>query len=138
MPKAQLIQAIVGEDTYLAEAALERLLAATVGAERQDSLRVLYGDEAKWEDVVAAARSGSLFARSRAVVVRRAELLKYAWAPQDDEAGGEAKGKSKAKTDSDPVEGYLESPAPDATLILMAAKPDKRRRPWKALLAKAE
>jgi DNA polymerase-3 subunit delta len=138
MPKAHKVQAIVGEDTYLAEAALERVLAAAVGSERQDSLRVLYGDEAKWEDVVAAARSGSLFAASRAVLVRRAELLKYASAPQDDEAAGDAKGKSKSKTDSDPVEAYLESPAPDATLIVMAAKPDKRRRPWKALLAKAE
>ena len=56
MPKARPVQAIFGEDTYLAEAALERLLSATVGSDRQDSLRVLYGDEAKWEDVLAAAR----------------------------------------------------------------------------------
>ncbi len=139
MPKARPVQAIFGEDTYLAEAALERLLSATVGSDRQDSLRVLYGDEAKWEDVLAAARSGSLFAASRAVLVRRAELLKYASAPQADDAPADAKGRGKAaKTDGDPVEAYLESPAPDATLILMAAKPDKRRRPWKLLAAKAE
>ena len=116
MPKARPVQAIFGEDTYLAEAALERLLSATVGSDRQDSLRVLYGDEAKWEDVLAAARSGSLFAASRAVLVRRAKLLKYASAPQADDAPADAKGRGKAaKTDGDPVEAYLESPAPDAT-----------------------
>ncbi len=38
----------------------------------------------------------------------------------------------------DPVEAYLAAPAPDATLVLMAAKPDKRRKPWKSLLAQAE
>src|SRR5262245_62178276 len=126
MPKAQLIQAIVGEDTYLAEAALERLLAATVGAERQDSLRVLYGDEAKWEDVVQAARAGSLFAASRAVVVRRAELLKYGSTPKDDEAE-EPKGRGKAKSDSqEHVDAYLAAPASDATLVLLDATHDRR------------
>ena len=57
---------------------LERVLAAAIGADRQEALQVLYGDETKWEDVLAAARTGSLFASRRAVVVRRAELLKYA------------------------------------------------------------
>lgn len=129
------VQAIVGEDSYLAEAALEQLLADAVGGDQQESVRVVYGDEARWEDVLAAARAGSLFATRRAVVVRRAELLKYASAPQDD---GEAKGKGKGRPEQDPVEGYLAAPAADATLVLVAAKPDKRRRPWKALLAAAE
>ncbi len=131
------IQAILGEDSYLAEAALERVLGAAVGAERQESVRVLYGDEQKWEDVLAAARSGSLFAASRAVVVRRAELLKYGSVPKDEDAA-ETKGRGKARVDDDPVEAYADSPAPDATLVLVAARPDRRRRPWKNLLAKAE
>lgn len=130
------IQLILGEDSFLAEAALERVLQAAAGSDRQDSVRVLYGDEAKWEDVLAAARSGSLFAASRVVVVRRAEQLKYAQAPEDDEA--ETKGKAKGKAANDPVEAYVAAPAPDATLVLIAAKPDKRRRPWKGLVAKAE
>jgi DNA polymerase-3 subunit delta len=131
------IQAIVGEDSYLAEAALAQVLTDAVGTDTRESVRVLYGDEAKWEDVLAAARAGSLFAASRAVVVRRAELLKYASAPQDDEAAGEAKGRGKGRSDDDPVDAYAEAPAPDATLVLVAAKPDKRRRPWKSLLARA-
>src|SRR5262245_39810861 len=132
------VQAIVGEDSDLAEAALERVLQAAVHGDRHESVRVLYGDEAKWEDVVQAARAGSLFAASRAVVVRRAELLKYGSTPKDDE-GEEPKARGKAKTESqDPVEAYLGAPAPDATLVLLAAKPDRRRKPWKSLLAQAE
>ena len=111
------IQAIVGEDTYLAEEALERVLADAIGDDRQDALQVFHGDEAKWEDVLAAARTGSLFAPRRAVVVRRAELL---------------------KGDEDGAAGYAEQPAPDATLVLVAAKPDRRRNPWKKLLSKAD
>jgi DNA polymerase-3 subunit delta len=133
------VQAIVGEDTYLAEVALERVLAAAVPGDRRESVCVLYGDESRWEDVLAAARSGSLFATSRAVVVRRAELLKYASAPKDDEAEEpSARGKAKARVEEDPVEAYLAAPAPDATLFLVAARPDKRRKPWKSLLGKAE
>jgi DNA polymerase III subunit delta len=133
-----LVQAIVGEDSYLAEAALERVLQAAVPGERHESVRVLYGDEARWEDVLQAARAGSLFAASRAVVVRRAELLKYGSIPKDEESG-ESGGRGKGKSESqDPVEAYLGAPAPDATLVLMAAKPDKRRKPWKSLLAQVE
>ena len=133
------VQAIVGEDSYLAEAALERILAAAVPGERHESLSVLYGDESRWEDVLAAARAGSLFAASRAVVVRRAELLKYALAPKDpkDDGAGESGGRGgKARAEEDPVDAYLAAPAPDATLVLLAARPDKRRKPWKSLLAK--
>jgi DNA polymerase III subunit delta len=110
------VQAIVGEDTYLAEEALERVLAAAIGEDRHDALSMFHGDEAKWEDVLAAARTGSLFAPRRAVVVRRAELLRG-----DEEAVGR----------------YADDPAPDATLVLMAAKPDRRRNPWKKLLPRA-
>jgi DNA polymerase-3 subunit delta len=116
------IQAIVGEDTYLAEEALEKVLAAAIGDDRQDALQVLYGDEAKWEEVLGAARTGSLFVARRAIVVRRAELLKYGSA-----AGG----------DDDPVEAYAADPPPDVTLVLLAARPDRRRNPWKKLLPKA-
>jgi DNA polymerase-3 subunit delta len=130
------VQAVVGEDSYLAEAALERVLDAAIGKDRQESLRVLYGDEARWEDVLGSARTGSLFVSRRAIVVRRAELLKYASAPRDDEAEPEGR-RSKAAPDQDPVEAYVADPTPGVTLVLLAAKPDRRRNPWKKLLAKA-
>ena len=93
------IQAIVGEDTYLAE----------------EALQALYGDEKKWEQILGAARTGSLFVSRRAIVVRRADQLKG-----DDEA----------------VADYAADPAPDVTLVLVAARPDRRRNPWKKLLPK--
>lgn len=110
------LQAIVGEDTYLAEEALERILEETLGGERDDALAVLYGDEQTWPDVVARAQMRSLFAPRRALVVRRADQLK----------GSE-----------DTIVAYVDDPAPDATLILLAAKPDRRRAVWKRILAVA-
>jgi len=114
--RAGPIQAIVGEDTYLAEESLARILASAIGEDREDALQVLYGDERKWEDVTAAARTGSLFVTRRAIVVRRADQL---------------------KGDEDAIAAYAESPSPDVTLVLLAAKPDRRRSAWKKLLPKA-
>jgi DNA polymerase III subunit delta len=110
------IQAVVGEDTYLAEQALEALLQQAIGDDRQEALQVLYGDEKKWEQVVSAARTGSLFVAHRAVVVRRADQLKG-----DEEA----------------IASYAEDPSPGVTLVFLATKPDRRRSAWKKLLAKA-
>ncbi len=111
------IQAVVGTDTYLAEEALERILEVTGGEERADSLQVVYGDETSWERLVAVAQTGSLFAPQRAIVVRRADQL---------------------KGDEERIGAYSEDPSPDVTLVLLAAKPDRRRTVWKRLLAKAK
>jgi DNA polymerase-3 subunit delta len=126
------VQLIVGEDSYLAEQALERVLQAAVGQDRMESVSVLYGDESRWESVLAAARTGSLFATRRAVVVRRADLLRSeaARSEEDEPAKG---AKARSKSDQDPVLQFLEDPPPDVTLVLLAAKPDRRRNPWKRL-----
>lgn len=109
--------AIVGPDTFLAEEALERLLGAAIGSDRQESLQIVRGEEQSWSRVLDAARTHSLFAPRRAVVVRGAEGLK---GPDDDLAA------------------YLADPTPGVALVFMAVKPDKRRTAWKTLLAKAE
>jgi DNA polymerase-3 subunit delta len=144
------VQAVVGEDTYLAEEALERLLDAAVGDRREDAVQVLYGDEKKWANVLAAARTGSLFVSRRAIVVRRADLFAEDRPTQEDratkkdanggagEGGGETGGRRKAtKRESPPREHplveYLADPNPDVTLILVAARPDRRRNPWARL-----
>ncbi|HUG53143.1 MAG TPA: DNA polymerase III subunit delta [Vicinamibacteria bacterium] len=111
------VYAVVGADTYLAEQVLEELLSGWVGAERSDSVQVLRGDEASWGRVLEAARTGSLFAARRAVVVRGADAL---------------------KGEGDELAGYLDDPCPDARVVFMAARPDKRRTVWKRLLDKAE
>jgi DNA polymerase III subunit delta len=126
------VHLVLGEDSYLAEEALERILAAAIGDDRNDALSVLQGDEVKWEAVVAAARSGSLFATRRAVVVRRADAIRGPKA-EDEAAVLEAARKSKPRAEEDPVLRYLEDPSPDCTLVLLAVKPDRRRNPWKRL-----
>jgi DNA polymerase III subunit delta len=111
------VHAIVGADSYLAEQALEALLAEWVGADRSDSVKVLRGDETTWGRILEAARTGSLFASRRAVVVRGADGL---------------------KGEGDELPAYLEDPSPDARLVFLAAKPDKRRVVWKRLLERAQ
>lgn len=111
------VHAILGPDSFLAEEALEGLLASSLGQDRGEALQTLRGDECTWSRVLDAARSRSLFASRRAVVVRNAEALK---GPEDELAS------------------YLEDPNPDVQLVFMAAKPDKRRTAWRTLLAGAE
>jgi len=133
------VHVVLGEDTYLAEEALERILAEAVGADRAEALTVLYGDEVRWEAVLQAAQTGSLFASRRAILVRRAELLRYEGqrpAKGEDDEGEPGAGRAKGKvTGDDAVGRYLDDPAPDATLVLLAARPDRRRHPWKRLCA---
>ncbi len=130
------VHLVLGEDSYLAEQALERILTTAIGEERNDSLSVLQGDEVKWEAVVAAARSGSLFASRRAVVVRRADLVRSPRSDEDEPAGAAAR-KAKTKADEDPLLRYLDDPSPEVTLVLLAARPDRRRNPWKRLSSEA-
>ena len=108
---------MVGSDSYLAEQALESLLQAAVGDERADAVQVLRGDETTWPRILEAARTGSLFATRRAVVVRNADAI---------------------KGEGEEVEGYLDDPSPGTALILMAVKFDKRKKPWKAVLDRAQ
>ena len=66
---------------------------------------------------------------------RRAAEVRSARRTTSAERGeGPGKGRS-TRTRSTPT---WRLPRPDATLVLVAAKPDKRRRPWKSLLAKAD
>jgi DNA polymerase-3 subunit delta len=108
---------IAGADSFVAEQALESLLQAAVGEDRSDAVAVFRGDEAGWGRILEAARTGSLFATRRAVVVRNADAI---------------------KGEGDEAVAYLADPSPDAALILMAVKPDKRRKPWKDLMARAQ
>jgi DNA polymerase-3 subunit delta len=111
------LYAVVGEDSYLAEEALERVLEETVGPDRGQAVQVIRGDEAAWTRVVEAAATRSLFAERKAVVVRNAEALKG-----DEEAALR----------------YVEDPNPNVALVLVAARPDRRRTLWKRLLEAAE
>jgi DNA polymerase-3 subunit delta len=118
LPKARAagVHLVAGTDPRLAEEALEELLAAALGDRRDDALEALRGDETSWARIVDVARTGSLFAARRAVVVRGADAL---------------------KGDGEEMVAYLDDPTPDLALILMAAKPDKRRGIWRTLSERA-
>ena len=131
------VQLVLGEDSFLAEEALERILSAAIGPDRNDALTVLQGDEVKWDAVASAARSGSLFASRRAVVVRRADMIRGAKGEADAGDAEPAPKKVKAKAEDDPVLRYLDDPRPGVTLVLLATKPDRRRNPWKRLSSEA-
>jgi len=107
--KTDGLVAIIGEDSYLAEQALERQLSAAVGTNRQEALEVLRGDEVSWAQICDVARTPSLFVERRAVVVRGADAVKGS----DDE-----------------ILRYLDRPVEGVLLVLVAAKVDKRRRLW--------
>lgn len=114
------VHAIVGDgragfDSYRAEEAVQGILTSFLGADATE-VESVRGDETTWTRVLDSARTPSLFAPRRAVVVRGAEALK-----------GEAQG----------LAAYLADPNPDVVLVLLAAKPDGRRAAWKAVLAKA-
>jgi DNA polymerase-3 subunit delta len=109
---------IAGADSYLAEEALEGLIAAAVdGGDRADSVQVFRGDESTWTQVVEAARTGSLFASRRAVVVRNADAL---------------------KGDGEEMVAYAEDPDHSVSLVLLTVKPDKRKTVWKLLMQAAQ
>jgi DNA polymerase-3 subunit delta len=103
-------------DGYLAEAALERVLEQAIGSDRQEALHAFRGEEASWAQVLDAARTRSLFASKKALVVRQAEAL---------------------RGDDDGLLAYLKDPTPGVTLVLIAAKPDKRKALWKRLFEAA-
>lgn len=113
------VHAIVGGklyDSFLAEEALAGLLAREVGEGQREAVQVLRGDETSWSRVVDSARTGSLFAERRALVVRGADAL---------------------KGEGEEMIAYLPEPNPAVTLILMTARPDRRRAVWKKVLGQA-
>ena len=145
---AGAVHLVVGEDSYLAEEALERILERAIGRQdRADALVTFHGDESPWAAVLAAARMGSLFTSRRAVVVRRADQFAEDRRADDEGAGGgeeAATGRSGERgRRAGPAKkehvllAYLDDPSPDVTLVLMAGRPDRRRNPWKRLAAEA-
>jgi DNA polymerase III subunit delta len=115
--RAKAVSAIVGADSYLAEQALETAIEAHLGSNRGQAVEVIRGDESSWPQVLDALRSPSLFVQERVVVVRGAEAL---------------------RGPDDALAAYLVDPTPDTLLIVLAAKPDRRKSVWKRILAEAE
>jgi DNA polymerase-3 subunit delta len=88
-----------------------------VGPERSDSVETFRGEELSWARLVDVARTPSLFSPRRAVVARGAEGI---------------------KGDEGPILDYLEAPAPQVLVVLLAVRIDRRRTLWKRLAERAE
>ncbi len=107
---------IEGEEDQLRERALA-ILARWVLGDEPDALfnrDVFYADEADVSTIVTCAQEISVFAPRRLVVVKRAEKL----SAKDNEAWL----------------GYLADPNPSTTLLIVAAKLDKRLKLTQALM----
>lgn len=130
------VHLVVGEESLLVERTLERILVQELGAAAPEAVQVLRGDEAGWGGVLDAARTRSLFAPRRAVVVRGADAL---GAGEDGDAGA-ARGRKGGKAAGgarEELERYLNDPNPDVVLVLLAPKADRRLGVWKLLSARA-
>jgi len=128
---------VVGEESLLVERALERILLQELGTASPEVVQVLRGDEAGWGGVLDAARTRSLFAPRRAVVVRGADAL---GAGEDADAGA-ARGRKRGKGSSgarEDLERYLDDPNPDVVLVLLAPKADRRLGVWKLLASRGQ
>lgn len=101
-----------GYDSFVAEEALEGILLEAVGKQRDDGVSVFHGDETSWGRILESARTRSLFVSRRAIVVRGADGL---------------------RGDHAALEAYLDDPAPDVAIALVARKVDGRKQPWKLL-----
>jgi DNA polymerase-3 subunit delta len=104
-------------DSFLAERQVDAIVRERLGEAPGEALEVFRGEDSTWAAICDAARTGSLFAEQRVVVVRRAEAL---------------------RGDGAEMVAYAGSPNPSVTLVLVAASVDRRRSVWKKLSDVAE
>jgi DNA polymerase-3 subunit delta len=100
---------VCGEESYLAERAVDRLLALVVDpAFRDFNQDIFYGNEVRGDEVLTAANTLPVFVQHRVVLVRRAGEM------------------SAAALDA--CSSYLDNPCPSTLLLLVAQKVDGRKR----------
>ena len=100
---------IVGEEEWLAEAALRKLLDDLLPMEERNlNLDVVDAGETPVQDIVMRCETLPFFGSRRAVVVRRGEHLNAA--------------------DQDALAAYLARGAPPSVLVIVAEKMDRRRQ----------
>jgi len=138
---------ILGQDSLRAD----RALASTLKARDVDASEIvrLWGDEASFADVFAAATSRSLFSDRTVVVVRRAEKLRGGGRdPDEDNGEGEAPEAAPEEAEKGsrrrpgaraaaPV-GDLPELDPSSSLIFVVRKTDRRFGMWKKISKAAE
>lgn len=100
---------IYGDEPYLVERGVKRLLARAVSPDfREFNMTVYYGGEAKGEEIAEAAQTLPMFADRRVVLVRKSGAL------------------SAAALDC--LSGYIQNPSPSTCLIFQGEKIDQRKK----------
>lgn len=100
---------LYGEEPFLVERAAKALLDKAIDASLKDfNLNVFYGNESKGVDIVDAAQTLPMFAERRAVLVKRAELLKA--------------------ESLEVMLPYIQNPANSTCLLMTGAKIDQRKK----------
>ena len=99
---------LYGDEPYLLEKALKRLLDTVVPDFRDFNLNIFYGKECKGVEAADAAQTLPMFAERRAVVIKEADAL------------------SAAALET--LAGYIQSPSPSTVLVLVGEKPDQRKK----------
>lgn len=133
---------ILGQDSFRADQALDSVLKSR-GVDSAEIVRI-WGDEASFPDVFAAASARSLFSDQTIVVVRRAEKLRGGGREEEDDdsdAGeGEAPEEPGPQGGGRRSTGMAAAPSaelpdldPSSSLILLARKVDRRFGLWKKL-----
>ncbi len=100
---------LYGEETYLAERAVKRLLVLLVPDNMRDfNLNVYYGNESAGEEIAATAQTLPMFAEWRVVLVKNADKL------------------SAASLEA--LTSYVQDPSPSTCLIFHGEKIDQRKK----------
>ena len=146
--KLDRIYLFVGEDIKLVDRMVDSMEATIDVADRPFAVDRIYAGEASGApvDIAASCRSRPMLCDRRLVIVMRAErLLKpkraaKAGSPGSDD-GVEEEGpvdEESTAIDFTPLEDYLASPSPFATLVFVATEVDRTRRFTKRLVEKAQ
>jgi len=100
---------IYGEDEFLAERAVQRLVGKIVSPDFRDfNFSLFYGKEAKVEQIIESAMTLPMFAERRVILVKRADEL-----PADA---------------YEHLLAYAQNPSPDSCLLFQGVKIDQRRK----------
>lgn len=100
---------IYGEDEFLVERAVQRLVGKIVSPDFRDfNFSLFYGKEARVEQIMESAMTLPMFADRRVILVKRADEL-----PADA---------------YEQLLAYLQNPSPDSCLLFQGVKIDQRRK----------
>lgn len=143
--KLDRVYLFLGEDVKHMDRMVDAIEGTIDEADRPFAVDRLYAGEAAGApvEIAASCRSLPMLGDRRLVIVMRAERLlkpkRAAKAGSEDAGEDEQEGDAEsAAADFTPLEDYLGSPSPFATLVFVATEVDRTRRFTKKLVEKAQ